>query len=105
MLPQRVEELKLSAARAGAITALSRAKAWQAELDPEELASGFPRLKEDGSPFEAIDFTNCVKQMRHLARQLAEETNLSKYHAAYTKENSRMPAAIHETTNLIPPNP
>ena len=35
VLPQRVEELKRSAARAGAITTLSRAKAWQAELDPE----------------------------------------------------------------------
>ena len=42
VLPQRVEELKRSATRAGAITALSRAKAWQAELDPEELATSCP---------------------------------------------------------------
>nr|XP_040245586.1 uncharacterized protein LOC120964762 [Aegilops tauschii subsp. strangulata] len=59
MLPQRVEELKRSAARAGAITALRRAKAWQAELDPEELATGCPSLKEDESPFEAANFTKC----------------------------------------------
>src|SRR6266496_1231502 len=36
VLPQRMEELKRSAARAGAITTLSQAKAWQADLDPEE---------------------------------------------------------------------
>ena len=56
VLHQRVEELKRLAARAGTITALSRAKAWQEELDPEELATGCPSLKEDGSPFEAADF-------------------------------------------------
>ena len=45
VLPQRVEELKRSAARAGAITALSRAKAWQAELDPEEISVDCPSVK------------------------------------------------------------
>ena len=79
VLPQRVEELKLSAVWAGAITALSRAKAWQAELDLEELAIGCPSFKEDVSPFEAADFTKCVREIRPLASQLAEETDLSKY--------------------------
>ena len=76
MLPQRVEELKRSAARVGSITALSRAKAWQAELDLKELATGCPCLKEDGFPFEAADFTKCVREMRPLASKLAEETDL-----------------------------
>ena len=53
VLSQRIEELRRSTAREGAITALSRAKAWQADLDPEDLANGCPSVKEDGSPFSA----------------------------------------------------
>ena len=82
VVPQRAEEIKRSAARSGAITALSRAKAWQAELDPKELATGCPSLKEDRSPFTAEDFTKIVREMRPLASKLAEETNLAKYQAA-----------------------
>jgi hypothetical protein len=78
-MPQKLEEIKWSAARAGAITALSRAKAWQAELDPEEMATGYPGLKEDGSPFDQTDFAKCIKEMRPLACKLAEETDLSRY--------------------------
>ena len=61
VLPQRIEEIKRSSARAGAITAPSQAKAWQAELDPEELATGCPSLKEDMSPFDQNDFAACGK--------------------------------------------
>ena len=103
VLPQRVEELKRSAARAGAITALSRAKAWQAELDQKELATGFPCLKEDGSSSEAADFTKCVKEMRPLASQLAEETDLSKYQAAYDSKNICIKPPSHEIVDLTPP--
>ena len=74
---KRIEEIKRSSARAGAITALSRDKAWQAELDPAEMATGCPNFKEDGSPFEEEDFTKCVKEMRPLTSKLAEETDLS----------------------------
>ena len=49
MLPTRVEELKKSAARTGAINALIRAKAWVPDFDPVEAAQGYPHLKEDGS--------------------------------------------------------
>ena len=77
VLPQRIEELKRSAARAGAITALSRAKAWQADLDPEDLANGCPSVKQDGSPFSAIDFAEIVRGMHPLASKLAEDTDLS----------------------------
>ena len=49
VLPQRINELRRSAARAGAINALSRAKAWLPELDPEDIAIGYPNLKEDGT--------------------------------------------------------
>lgn len=103
ILPQRIEEIKRSSARAGVITALSRAKAWQAELDLEELATGYPSLKEDGSPFLAEDFTKCVREMRPLASKLAEETDLSKYQAAYTKENSKVTSPAYDVIDLIPP--
>ena len=103
--PKRTEEIKRSAARAGAITALSRAKAWRAELDSEEMATGCPSYKEDESPFDASDFTKCVKEMRPLATKLVEEIDLSKYQAAYTKENKKVKASAYEIVDLIPPIP
>ena len=103
VLPARIEENKRSAARASAITALSRAKAWQSELDPTKLATGYPSLKEDVSPFDKKDFAACVKEMRPLASLLAEETNLSKYQAAYTAENQKMPTPAYKIADLIPP--
>ena len=52
ILPSRIQEIKRSCARAGAVTALSRAKAWLPELDPAEVATGYPSLKEDGTSFD-----------------------------------------------------
>ena len=67
--------MKRSSARAGAVTALSRAKAWLAELDPADLATGYPSLKEDGTPFEKKDFSACMKEIRPLASLIANETD------------------------------
>src|SRR3954471_14983031 len=47
VLPARIDEMKRSSARACAVTALSRAKAWVPELGPSEVATGYPNLKED----------------------------------------------------------
>ena len=55
MLPARFEELKRSAARAGALTALTRAKAWIPDLDPADVGNGYPSIKEDGSDFDNDD--------------------------------------------------
>lgn len=103
VLPARVEEIKRSSARAGAVTALSRAKAWQVELDPAELATGYPSLKEDGTPFDKKDFTACVKEIRPLASLIADETDISKYQAAYDMENQKMPTPAYKVMDLIPP--
>ena len=103
VLPARIEEIKRSFARVGAITALSQAKAWQAELDPAELATGCPRLKEVGSPFGKDDFAARMKETRPLARQLAEETDLSKYQVAYMAENSKVRVSAYDVVDLIPP--
>ena len=103
MLPARVEELKRSAARAGALTALTRAKAWVPDLDPVEVAKGYPSLKEDGSEFDQEDLRAINREVRPLACQLAEEADLSFYLASYDTNNKWVAAPTPEAQNLIPP--
>jgi hypothetical protein len=103
VLPARIDEIKWSSARAGAVTALSRAKAWLPELDPSEVATGYPSLKEDGTAFDQKDFAACVKEIRPLASLIANETDLSKYHPAYSMENQKMPTPAYKVMGLIPP--
>src|SRR3954468_20704832 len=103
MLPSRVEELKKSAARTGAINALIRAKAWVSDFDPVEEAQGYPHLKEDGSEFNEEDLRAINREVRPLACQLVEEVDLSHYQAQYDNQNKRVAAPIPEADNLIPP--
>ena len=103
VLPARVEELKKSAARTGAINALIRAKAWVPDFDPIEAAQGYPSLKEDGSEFGEADLRAINRDVHPLACQLAEEADLSRYQAQYDSQNKRIAAPIHESENLIPP--
>ena len=103
VLPARIDEMKRSSARAGAVTALSRAKAWLAELDPAEIATGYPSLKEDGTPFDKKDFAACVKEIRPLASLIANEMDLSRYQPAYDMENQKMPTPAYKVMDLIPP--
>src|SRR5215216_1369214 len=95
--------MKRSSARAGAVTALSRAKAWLPELDLAEIATGYPSLKEDGTPFEKKDFAACVKEIRPLASLISNETNLFKYQPAYDAENRKLPTLAYKVMDLIPP--
>src|SRR4051812_44338126 len=76
VLPQRVQELRRASARAGAITALSRAKPWLPELDPADIALGYPSLKEDGTLFDQKDFSACVKEIRPVATLIGNDTDL-----------------------------
>ena len=55
MLPVQITELKRSAARSGALTALIRAKAWIPDLEPADIIKGYPGMKEDGSDFNNDD--------------------------------------------------
>nr|XP_020162208.1 uncharacterized protein LOC109747584 [Aegilops tauschii subsp. strangulata] len=103
VLPARMDEMKRSSARAGAVTALSQAKAWLSELDPSEVATGYPSLKEDGTSFDQKDFAACVKEIRPLASLIANELDLSKYHPAYNMENQKMPMSAYKVMGLIPP--
>ena len=79
MLPARLDELKRSAARSGALTALIQAKAWIPDLDSSDIGSGYPGIKEDGSEFNKDDLRRLTREMRPLASKLAEETDLSHY--------------------------
>ena len=79
ILPARFQEVKRSCARARALTALSRSKAWVPDLDPVDVAKGYPTVKEDETPFEQNDFIACVRGVRPQATILGEETNIDKY--------------------------
>lgn len=103
ILPTGIQEIKRSCARAGVVTALSRAKAWVPELDPADVASGYPTLKEDGTSFDQQDFATCVKAIRPHATVIAEETNLSKYQPAYDTKNQKMSTPAYKVMDLIPP--
>ena len=103
VLPQRFQELRRASARAGAIAALSRAKAWLPELDPADIALGYPSLKEDGTPFDQKDFAACVKDIRPVATLIGNDTDLSKYQPGYDADNQRIPTPHYEAISLIPP--
>ena len=102
-MPFRIEELKKSAARADALTALTRAKAWQGDLDPADLAIGCPSVKEVGSPFSAEDFPTIAREMHPLESKLAEDTNPTQYQMVYDADNIKIKALIHESQDLTPP--
>ena len=103
MLPQRFNELKRSSARAGAVAALSRAKAWIPELDLADIANRYPSLKEDGTSFEQEDFAACVKEIRHVATLIADEADLAKYHPGNDAGSHRTPTPRYKVTTLAPP--
>ncbi|KAI5006570.1 hypothetical protein ZWY2020_033813 [Hordeum vulgare] len=79
MLPPQIGELTRSAARKGVLTTLSRCLAYAPEINPEEVAAGFPQLKDDGSEFAEEDYQRVVKDSRLAATQLAASLDLSRY--------------------------
>ena len=103
ILPARFQEVKRSCARAGALTALSRSKAWVPDLDPADVARGYPTVKEDGSPFEQDDFMACVRGVRPQATTLGDDTNVDKYQPGFDSENKKMATPSYKVTDLIPP--
>ena len=95
--------MKKSAARAGALTALTRAKAWISDLDPEDMGNGYLGQKEDGSDFDNDDLRALTREMRPLASKLAEDTDLSFYQSIYDANNKRLSAPTYDVQDLIPP--
>ena len=102
MVPAQLEEVKRYAARAGALLALTRAKAWIADLDPVDLAKGFPSTQENGADFDDATLKRVTREMRPLASQLAEDANLTVHRSYYDANNKRVNTVIREAQNLIP---
>ena len=103
MTPAQIEEVKRSAARAGALLALTRAKAWISDLDPVDIAKGFPDEQADGSAFDNEALKALTKEMRPLSSQLAAEANLTVHRSFYDERNQRVDTTVTEAQNLIPP--
>ena len=101
-LPKQVVELKRSAARQGAMAALSRCLAYAPELTTEEMADGFPAKKVDGSDFSEADYAKCMKGSRVLASSLVNELDLTTYQAAYNAEKKRVQCPTFEARSLTP---
>ena len=95
--------MKRSAARAGALLALTRAKAWIADLDSTDIAKGFPSKQENGAEFDNEALKAVTREMRPLASQLAEEANLIVHRSFYDANNQRIDTVVKEVQNLIPP--
>lgn len=103
MTPTQIEEVKRSAAMAGALLALTRAKAWISDLDPVDIAKGFPDEQADGSAFDKDTLKALTKEMCPLSSQLAVEANLAVHRSFYDEENHRVDTTVTEIQNIIPP--
>ena len=94
--PAQIEELKRPAARASTLLALTRAKAWIADLDPADISKGFPSAQENGEEFDNDALKRVTREMRPLASQLAKEANLTVHRSFYDANNKRVEAVIPE---------
>ena len=83
--------------------ALTRAKAWIADLDPADIAKGFPSAQENDEEFDNDALKRVTREMCPLASQLAEEANLTVDRSFYDANNKRVEAVILEVQNVIPP--
>ena len=83
--------------------ALTRAKAWIADLDLADISKGFPSAQENGEEFDNDALKRVTREMRPLASQLAEEANLTVHRSFYDADNKRVEAVIPEVQSLIPP--
>lgn len=101
-LPPQVDELKRSRARKGALTTLSRCLAYAPELKPEEVATGYPKLKDDESEFTEEDYHRVVKESRSMATQLTSILDLNKYQGAYDDNNKKVTPPSFKVTSLTP---
>ena len=73
------------------------------DLDPVDVARGYPTVKEDGSLFEQDDFIACVRGVRPQATVLGDETNVDKYQPGFDLENKKMVTRAYKVMDLIPP--
>ena len=73
------------------------------DLDPTDVAKGYPTVKEEGTLFEQDDFIACVRGVRPQATILGDETNIDKYQPGFDAENKKMATPSYNVMDLIPP--
>ena len=103
MTPAQIEEVERSAARAGALLAQTRAKAWISDLDPIDISKGFPDEQADGSAFDNEALKALTEEMRPLSSQQAAWANLTVHRSFYNERNQQVDTTVTEAQNLIPP--
>ena len=64
------------------------------------MASGFLEYKDDVSAFIEADYAKCIKEMRPLACQLAQELDLKKYQLVYDINNTRIKPPAFDIVHL-----
>ncbi|KAI4990147.1 hypothetical protein ZWY2020_038510 [Hordeum vulgare] len=101
-LPPQIEELKRSAIRKGVLNTVSRCLSYAPELKPEEIAAGYPELKDDGSEFTEVDYHRVIVESCFSATQLATSLDLSKYQAAYDEKKKKVMPPSYQTASLVP---
>ena len=82
--------------------ALTRAKAYNEDMDASELTGGFPQLNFDGKEFTKDDYTRLRKETRSVATKLALEVNLDRYQAGYDEAGKCIEQGSFKTISLIP---
>ena len=73
------------------------------DLDPADVARGYPTVKEDGSLFDQDDFIACVREVRPQATILGDDTNVDKYQPGFDSANKKMATPSYKVADLIPP--
>ena len=73
---------------------MSRAKAWIPELDPADLALGYPSRKEDDTVFDDQGFIARAKVIRPVATLIGNDTDLTKYSPGYDSEPKNSKCSI-----------
>ncbi|KAI5013561.1 hypothetical protein ZWY2020_037074 [Hordeum vulgare] len=104
-LPPQVEELKRSAVRTGVLNSLSRCLAYAPELKTEEIVTGYPKLKVDGTEFTEVDYKRTIVESCYAATQLAASFDLKKYQAAYDENKKKVTPPSYQIASLVPSRP
>ena len=69
----------------------ARLEEWIPDLEPADIGQGYPCVKEDGTEFNNDDLQRLTKEMRPIARKLADDTDLSHYQPVYDVDQKNVP--------------
>lgn len=102
IVPEWIKELKMSACRKGAMSALALAKAYHPEMDSTLLADEFPEFNADNTLFTKADVTHCVRETRPAGTTIAHRLDLTKFQVGFDEDGERMNMPQPKPFELIP---